>query len=170
MYWLSLEGELQLTDALDKHVCFLCLFLSHWADLIVLGKPFFLICGFIFFFFLSGFSVKDFAAMDWQHGSANSALQWITLFNSLFFDSVSSENTLLVLPWLKFVCKSLLYELRLVQMVAVLIKMTLKSCFLFSKAKQEHFKQEAGSYYDFGGFYCCCVKRYKSPLAASSLV
>jgi len=75
---------------------------------------------------------------------------------------------LLVLPWLKFVCKSLLYELRLVQMVAVLIKMTLKSCFVFSTAKQEHFKQEASSYYDFGGFYNSSVKRYKSPLAASS--
>lgn len=53
-------------------------------------------------------------------------------------------------------------------MVAVLIKMTLKSCFLFSKAKKEHFKQETGSYYDFGGFYHCSVKRYKSALAVSS--
>lgn len=53
-------------------------------------------------------------------------------------------------------------------MVAVLMRMTLKSCFLFSKAKQDHFKQEMGSYYDFGGFYSCSVKRYKSPLAVSS--
>lgn len=81
---------------------------------------------------------------------------------------LSALKTQLVPPWLKFVCKSLLYELRLVQMVAVLIKMTLKRWFLFSKAKQEHFKQEAGSYYDFGGFYHYSVKRYKSPLVASS--
>lgn len=79
--------------------------------------------------------------MDWQHGSTYSA----PLFNSLFLDSVCSKNTLLVPLWLKFLCKSLLYELRLVQMVAVWMKMTLKSYFLFSKAKQEHFKQETGS-------------------------
>lgn len=92
----------------------------------------------------------------------------------LFSESLSLIPYSLILSalkthcWLKFVCKSLLYELRLVQMVAVLIKMTLKSCFLFSKAKQEHFKQVAGSYYDSGGFYHCSVKRHKSPLAAST--
>lgn len=39
---------------------------------------------------------------------------------------LSALKTQLVPPWLKFVCKSPLYELRLVQMVTVLIKMTLK--------------------------------------------
>lgn len=53
----------------------------------------FVVFFFFFFLLLSGFSLKDFAAMDWQHGSANSALQLISLFNSLFFDSVSSEST-----------------------------------------------------------------------------
>jgi len=55
-------------------------------------------------------------------------------------------------------------------MVALLIKLTLNSCFLFSKAKQKHFKEEVGISYDFGGFNCSSVHRIKALLLPLSLV
>lgn len=66
-------------------------------------------------------------------------------------------------PCLKCVCRSLLYELRLVQMVMVLIKITLQSCILFSKTNQGDFKKEMGSYYNFGDFCWCSVKKVQKP-------
>lgn len=55
-------------------------------------------------------------------------------------------------------------------MVAVLIKLTLNSCFLFSKAKQKHFKEEVGAYYDLSGFNFSSVYRIKALLLPLSLV
>lgn len=132
---------------------------SDWV-----GKTFF------WLFFPPSYQALLWKTLQWWIGNMGQPVQLFDESLCLIPYSLilSALKTQLVPPWLKFVCKSPLYELRLVQMVTVLIKMTLKRWFLFSKAKQEHFKKETGSYYDFGGFYHYFVKRYKSPSAASS--